>query len=338
VRDLRFFEPFFVIHHKSDIHTLKPASMSLLERIYFFHQRIVAKRYPTSGDIAEKFEVSPATAHRDIAYLRDRLLAPLCFDQQRNGYYYEEDNFRLPFENNPRVLLFLGMLGEMAKETGLERLPEVEQLQARLSRMTMGGNGSLTDLVYCEWVEVEPVNNTIFTTILTALTDQQQLAISYRSGSGELSKRSIEPLKLINYQGRWYLLAFCLLRQDRRLFHLARIDECNTLAIDCKHQIKQGDEYLSGVFGIFKGKATATARIRCTGKAAEIIRHQRWHSEQTIEEVDQGIILSLPVADDRELIMKVLQFGHDVELIEPESMRLKVVQEIEKMTELYSTA
>jgi predicted DNA-binding transcriptional regulator YafY len=110
------------------------------------------------------------------------------------------------------------------------------------------------------------------------------------------------------------------------------------LAIDCKHQIKQGDEYLSGVFGIFKGKATATARIRCTGKAAEIIRHQRWHSEQTIEEVDQGIILSLPVADDRELIMKVLQFGHDVELIEPESMRLKVVQDIEKMTQLYSTA
>jgi predicted DNA-binding transcriptional regulator YafY len=82
--------------------------MSLLERIYYFHSRIQDNLYPNSGDLVREFEVSAATAHRDIAYLRDRLLAPLCFSQRKNGYYYTEADFRLPFEDIPGLVLLLG--------------------------------------------------------------------------------------------------------------------------------------------------------------------------------------------------------------------------------------
>lgn len=50
--------------------------MSQLERIYAFHQRLKNNRFPNARTLQEEFELSRATAHRDINYLRDRLLAP----------------------------------------------------------------------------------------------------------------------------------------------------------------------------------------------------------------------------------------------------------------------
>ena len=60
--------------------------MSLLERVYSFHQDLLRQRYPNATTLVDRFEVSLATARRDIAYLRDRLMAPLAFDNRRNGF------------------------------------------------------------------------------------------------------------------------------------------------------------------------------------------------------------------------------------------------------------
>ena len=109
--------------------------MSLLERIYYFHARIQDGRYPNSGDLVAEFEVSAATAHRDIAYLRDRLLAPLAFDQKKNGYYYTDSGFRLPFADTPRLVALLGVLQKMGEETGLTNLPELRQLQKKIAAL-----------------------------------------------------------------------------------------------------------------------------------------------------------------------------------------------------------
>ena len=45
----------------------------------------------------------------------------------------------------------------------------------------------------------------------------------------------------------------------------------------------------------------------------------------------------LPVADDRELLMKILQFGSQAEVLSPQSLRDKVVHELRAMQQLYSS-
>ncbi len=308
--------------------------MSLLERIYSFHSRIQAGRFPNASDLAEEFEVSPATAHRDIAYLRDRLLAPLKFDPRQNGYFYQEEGFRLPFEDSPRIVLFLGMLSSMASETGLETLPELKLLQKKLSSMVFSHREHIDDLIFCEWIEVQPVDELVFNTVLNGLLDGMQLDIQYGNKEQE-SFRRIDPLKLVQYQGRWYLLAWCHLRQEKRLFHLSRIRSIEDVEEQVEHRLEVDDEYLTGVFGIFKGKARFTATISLTGRAAEIVREQHWHPEQQIDQIKTGILLHLPVADDRELIMKVLQFGDEAEVIAPESLRKKIKSRIAAMVSRY---
>jgi len=311
--------------------------MSLLERIYSFHSHIRSGRFPNANDLAEEFEVSPATAHRDIAYLRDRLLAPIKFDQRKNGYFYETQDFRLPFEDSPRIILFLGMLSSMAAETGLETLPELKKLQNKLSRMALIRREHLEDLIHCEWVEVQPVDKRVFDTVISGLIEGRQLAIHYSKQHDDSgSERCIDPLKLINYQGRWYLLAWCGLRREKRIFHLSRISRIRVTNQAVQHTLDPSDTYLTEVFGIFKGTVRFTATIALTGRAAETVREQHWHPDQQIEATTTGILLRLPVADDRELIMKVLQFGDEAEVIAPETLRNTIKEKITRMARHYA--
>ena len=310
--------------------------MSVLERIYFFHGRIRSGRYPNTSHLISEFEISQATAHRDIAYLRERLLAPLQFDTKKNGFYYTRDDFRLPFENSPAMTMILGLLGNMAEETGLSELPELAGIKRHLREAIFPGQRNMADLIYCEWVEKELVNSGIFATVLDALREQQQLQLTYRAGTGRTSRRKVEPLKLVNYQGRWYLLAWCLSKNDRRMFHLARMQKARLLQVPItEHHQDNIDDWLQASFGIFKGPATSRATIRFTGTAAEIVRHQIWHEKQKIEQEQDGIRLTLPIADDRELIMKVLQFGARAEILRPKKLRQRLAAEIGRMAEHY---
>jgi len=311
--------------------------MSLLERIYFFHSRIRDNRFPNSTDITREFEVSSATAHRDIVYLRDRLLAPLAFNQAKNGYFYTQKDFCLPFEDTPRIILLIGILNQLAAGTGLSELPEFQQLQKRLSALLSSEQKKIDHLLYCEWVEVESVDSAVFKGVITALLDEEMVHLGYRNVNGTETQRHVDPIKLVNYQGRWYLLGWCHLRRDRRMFHLSRISSLELTGTKISRDSEMDTEWLRESFGIFKGKTTFHASILLTGKAAEIVRHQHWHSAQQFTETDAGLLLTLPAADEREIMMKVLQFGADAQVVQPRFLRDKLRDEISRMSGMYDT-
>lgn len=54
--------------------------MSMMERIYQIDQLLAKKRFATRQELEERLGISWATLKRDIAYMRDRLHAPIVFD------------------------------------------------------------------------------------------------------------------------------------------------------------------------------------------------------------------------------------------------------------------
>jgi predicted DNA-binding transcriptional regulator YafY len=308
--------------------------MSLLERVYFFHNELTRNCYPNARTLMREFEISQPTARRDIAYLRDRLLAPLAYDQHKNGFYYEDQSFNLPFVNNSRIVFLLGMLSRIAEETGLKDLPEIRQLEQRLATMTGQDYGRLQDIIHCEWIEVEHPEPHIFDTIIDAIVTQHQLNITYQSPRKETTTRILEPLKLINYQGRWYLLAWCTLRQATRTFHLARI-KSPTIGAKISQSRKAIAEHLGNSFGIFKGTPCYHAEILFTGTAAELVKNQIWHKDQIVRETGQGVLFRLPVRDDREIVMKVLQYGGLAQVLSPTSLIKTIINHAKSIISTY---
>lgn len=122
------------------------------------------------------------------------------------------------------------------------------------------------------------------------------------------------------------------------MFHIARIGRAESSNERISPLADLEETYLQSSFGIFKGGKTETAEILFTGTAAELVRHQHWHRDQQIEATVEGILLRLPVSDDREITMKVLQYGSQARVLAPEKLQLRVAQEIQAMTALYEQA
>ncbi len=305
--------------------------MSRMERLYFFHRETAALRYPNSKTIMERFEVSEATARRDIAYLRDFLLAPLAFDRRRRGWFYTTMDFQLPFEDVPQIVWFLGLLVKMAGEAGLSQLPEVKKLEDKLTKLLSAhGAGHLMEAIHFEKIEASTPKSDLLKMFFEALRHNRRVRFSYRKLTGEESLRAISPLKLVHYQWRWYVVGLCHLRNDLRLFSTARMSRVELLSeasVPLRDYAAELERFLNAPFGIFKGATTVTARVLFRDEAVGLIKEQVWHKDQTVEDTPEGVILSLPISDVREIAMKVLQYGKRARVLEPEELRQYVERE-----------
>jgi predicted DNA-binding transcriptional regulator YafY len=302
--------------------------------VFYFHREILKGNYPNSRTLADQFEMSIATSKRDINYLRDRLCAPLSFDPKKNGFCYQE-GFHLPFEESPRIIFLLAMLSKLADEAGLGELQEVKQLEQRLSAMISPDYGTVIDSLQCLWIEIESIDHRIFEIIIEAVVKKQMLALQYSSIGGKSSARTVAPLQIINYQGRWYCYAFCSLRRENRLFHIGRIQSAGLTGVNIPENVALDRSIIGQSFGIFQGKPRYTAEILFTSTAAELVKNQRWHKDQKIEPVENGVLLRLPVSDNRELVMKILQYGSMAKVLSPPELIKRLQTEIIAMADNY---
>lgn len=309
--------------------------MSKLERIYYFHQEISLGKYPDAAGLAERFEVSLSTAHRDIEYLRDRLGAPLVYDRKNKGYHYVDDGFALPFEKSPAALFLFAVLNRLAEDSGLAGFPEMVNLQKIMGRFYCADYTKLARRIYCERIEVEPADADAVRSVLMAFHDNARLSFTYEKLNHEKSFRKVDPLRLINYQGRWYLLGYCHMRDSVRMFHLARISRPRVVQEPCSSlNDKDLDSFLKGAFGIFKGETVYNVKILFTDTAADVVREQIWHSEQGVEETGEGLVLTIPVTDFTEIKMKILQYGWRARVLEPPELKREIEEEIRCMYEM----
>ena len=99
---------------------------------------------------------------------------------------------------------------------------------------------------------------------------------------------------------------------------------------------KELDAVLKSSYGIFSGKADKRARLRFTAKQARWVAAEQWHPEQVSRFAKDGsYLLEFPYRNDGELVMDILRYGPDVEVLGPASLRRKVKQRLEAAAEHY---
>jgi predicted DNA-binding transcriptional regulator YafY len=67
--------------------------------------------------------------------------------------------------------------------------------------------------------------------------------------------------------------------------------------------------------------------LKFTPERARWIRGETWHPmQETREDSDGSFELSVPYADEREIVADILKFGPDVTVVGPRELRQKVQQ------------
>src|SRR3954451_14935753 len=112
-----------------------------LARIMAIDQALRAGACPNARTLVLQLEVNPRTIRRDITYLRDQLGAPVEFDPVRNGFFYREPGYRLPYfqltEGELVALLLAERLLRQYRGTPFER--DLRRAFGKLSEMLPDG-------------------------------------------------------------------------------------------------------------------------------------------------------------------------------------------------------
>jgi predicted DNA-binding transcriptional regulator YafY len=177
-----------------------------------------------------------------------------------------------------------------------------------------------------------------FQSLAAALAERRRVQLSYYSRSrDQVSERQVSPQRLVHYRDNWYLDAWCHLREDLRSFAVdavraARILEQPASEVD----EAQMEEHFSSAYGIFGGKADQTAVLCFSPQRARWVAQERWHSAQQGRFLEDGRYeLRVPYRDPRELIMDILKYGADVEVVAPEGLRQAVTAELREALARY---
>ena len=321
--------------------------MSKVERLYHLHNILKQRRTPISRqDLMERLECSQATLYRLVGELRDFLGAPIEQDEDNRGFYYDR-SYEQPFEL-PGIWISPGELQALltARQVLGNVQPgllegELESLQGRITSLLQqkgvepeGGDSR----IHIQHVAGRAVPARMFQDVLGALFQRQRLNIRYHGRRrDEESERVVSPQRLTQYRNSWYLDAWCHQAQGLRSFALERVRE-QTLVDEPAREVKPGElaAHFDQSYGIFSGPAEYLAELRFTPEMARWIAEENWHPDQQGSfEADGSWLLKLPFSNSRELVMDVLRYGPDVEVIGPDFLREALAGAAQKTTDLY---
>jgi len=309
------------------------------DRIFQLNKILQSSRHPVSRQRLEaELECSRATAKRAIEDLRDFLGAPIKYDRERNGYYYdsrEQPLYELPglWFNDSELYALLSAQHLLASaQPGLMDAllgPLVRRIDGILANQ-YAGSGEIGRRVRIVQMAARPAGE-FFQTVAGALAERRRVQLSYYSRArDQLSERQVSPQRLVHYRDNWYLDAWCHLRQGLRSFALDAIRSARVLdqpALDIGEP--EMDEHFSSAYGIFAGTADQTAVLHFTKERARWVAQERWHSDQQGRFLEDGRYeLRVPYRDPRELIMDILKHGPEVEVIAPEGLRQAVAGQL----------
>jgi predicted DNA-binding transcriptional regulator YafY len=321
--------------------------MSKVERLYHLHNILNQRRTPISRHaLMERLECSQATLYRLVAELRDFLGAPLEQDPETRGFYYDrsyEQPFELPGiwispDELQALLTARQVLGNV--QPGLLE-GELDSLQSRISSL-LQKKGVETEegdsRIHIQPVAGRPVPGHLFQDVLGALVKRRRLHIHYHGRRrDEASERDVSPQRLTQYRNSWYLDAWCHAARGLRSFALERVSRQSLLDTAAKEvDPDELSAHFDQSYGIFSGPARHFAELRFSPEMSRWVAEEQWHPDQQGSMDAEGAwTLTVPFSDPRELVMDVLRYGAEVEVLAPDFLRESVAEAARETAEIY---
>lgn len=306
--------------------------MDRYERINALHRLLKSSRYPvTVARLQDELGCSRATVYRDLAFLRDALMAPVEGDGEAGFRYVtaESERFELPgmWLSSEELLALLASQHLLHRTGGGALSQMLAPLQQRIEGLLAAQSG--VNRWPVERVRVVPhrgrkLDQASFRTVTSAVLERRQLAFDYRARSTDQpTKRRVCPQRITHYRDNWYLDAWDQERQALRSFAVDRISSARMLPDKAQDQDEQQlNSLLASSYGIFSGEPKGWATIRFSAKAARWVADEHWHTQQQGHFLPDGRYeLKVPFSVPRELLMDVLHYGADAEIIEPPMLR-----------------
>ena len=177
----------------------------------------------------------------------------------------------------------------------------------------------------------------IINQINEAVLDARVIEMRYYSMSaGRESTRRVDPYKVWFFNGTLYLIGWCHVHDEVRMFVLDRIRLLHVT--DVRFIPPDGfdlDEYMQDAFGVIRTDAEKVV-IKFDPGLERYVRENIWHPSQTFRKHKDGsLLMTIEVGGLREVMGWVLGFGRQAEVLKPAHLRRAVAEELAAAADQY---
>jgi predicted DNA-binding transcriptional regulator YafY len=294
--------------------------------------------------------VERRSIERDLESMRhdDRVgyHAPIAFCRKNKGYHYTDPDYsidKLPLSAED-VEAFELIVESFKRFKGAEVLSQVEGMFDKLDKVVMGKlkprrNSDVSYTVvdfekmpYCKGIEH-------FDSLYQAIIKQQPLNVSYRKFDNEKTTMHLfHPYLLKEYKFRWYVLGFSERRRVKLILALDRIESMQQASAMFKpYKGADVDKYFHHTIGVtIKSGGVQKIRLWFSASQGNYIKSQHLHATQQIEsDTTEGLVATLQLIPNYELLQTLLSFGPEVRVLEPLTLRDELKDMLTRSLALY---
>ena len=284
---------------------------SRLFRILYY---LLDKGRATAPELAEKFEVSVRTIYRDVDAISSAGI-PIYVTTGRNGGIQFLDDYVLnkSFFSDSEKLEILSSLQSLSAV----QYPEVDTVLNKLGAIFQIGLTDWIDVDFSRWGSVAENENRLFRQLKLSILENREITFDYHTSSGNSGKRNVYPYKLVYKDRAWYLYAFCVSRNENRLFRLSRIK--NLILTEAHFERKADIQYHS----VFPKPEKIGDLIDLELEFTLDVGYRLFDTldDATITKHEDGYTVKLTLPENNWLYDFLMSFGNKVTIIRPKSIR-----------------
>ncbi len=292
------------------------------DRLFQLLYMLLEKGRMTAPELAKTLEVSVRTVYRDVETL-SMAGVPVCTEAGRGGGVSLMEGCRfdkaLLSDAEQNQLLFAVQSLRVADQP-------VEALLAKL--------GGAFQKPVQDWIMVDfsrwgqhAVDSERFDMMKNAILERQTLRLVYCGTSGELTRRSIRPLRLVYKDKHWYLQAYCLRAEDFRLFKVSRILELEPAG---EHFGREYEGKIPPIETALPPGAAVVLKLKISQRLA-YRAYDEFDRGRVTPQPDGTLLAEAEFPMDGWVLGYLFSFGSDVEVLEPLELRSQLAVYAEKI-------
>ena len=295
--------------------------MQVNNRLFEIVYILMQKRKATAKELADRFEVSTRTIYRDIETLSTANI-PIYASKGKDGGIGLLDEYVLNktilSEEEQNQILFA--LQGMKKVKGQDEKDILEKLSILF-------NKKINDWIKIDFSNWGNVQEERFDIIKSAILNKQLIGFTYYNSNGEESKRIVEPLQIWFKDKSWYLVSYCKLKQDYRIFKIARIKEVKMLQEHFERELpkEENEQYNFKIIELeLEINKAMTYRV-----------YDEFESKEITKKQDGNFIIKVKYPESEWVYGYILSFGEYAKVLNPNYAKNIIKDKLEKTLKNY---
>jgi predicted DNA-binding transcriptional regulator YafY len=311
--------------------------MKRTDRMFAIVVDLQARRIVRAEDLAARYETSVRTIYRDVTALCEAGIPVVSLPGQ--GYALPANYFLPPlsFGVDEAAALLIGAdyvgqtLDPAFRAAATSAIAKIEAIVPGALRTPLGEARRALRLVGSE---PDPRQRELLRVFRAAIGDRRRVRFRYRGrrtddpvGRGD-QERSIRPYALTHMHGRWYVVGHSPERDALRRFRLSRIDDAVVTAepfeIPADFQLGPPDP-----------RCDLPVLVRVAFGAAEIaaVEERLGGFDATLQADGTRCIATFRTHSEAAVVSFILGWGGAVQVLEPASLRERVIAEARRIIE-----